>query len=267
MPNVFRVSVNETGFQQWNGYPSSPATEAADSRNYPYQIVAKVNGTYMLCCFTTPPWAEETWGSFSYHGITIRFSGAGSGYAWNLSGGVWVQSGGFTGITLNLRDYPDSEVIESNTTVYFDSGLTTTYFAQTTTPFQNAGIVKTLITVDTSDTGAFNVVPSTPDHQPWANYPDTPVLTVDYPCQAIIIYLGNAQLIVSSKPFFRSGETINVNASSVKVYNFSGGIYTQAYSSSNYSGALVVFSSISEANNNIFTDATLTTVYFAKTTA
>lgn len=135
-------------YQQWTGYPQSPNTVEADSRDYIYHVIARVNGVIKVCCFYDPnnkPYALEEFGGFGLHVITLRENG----HAWELSGGVWVNSGGFTGMVMNLRDYPDSGILESNCDVYTDSSRTTIAFAKTTTPAQDAGQIVSMKRINT----------------------------------------------------------------------------------------------------------------------
>lgn len=104
--------------------------------------------------------------------------------------------------------------------------------------------------------------PATP-YQAWAGYPDTPVLTADYPYQTVISAFGNPYLFLATTPFFMVEGLGGVkNAQPLTRYNIVGGVWQ-------FLDVLdpVFASTPIEANNDIYTDATLTVVHFAKTTA
>lgn len=128
------------------------------------------------------------------------------------------------------------------------------------------GIEITSIMLNGVDVGAFTPpTPPTPDYQPWENYPDSPVLTEDYPYQAVI-GSGSWRALIYSKAQFRieSGilqDGMSENGSNVYFRPLSG----QAWGDEAAGGVPTSYP-IYEANNDIYTDATLTSVYFAKTT-
>lgn len=105
--------------------------------------------------------------------------------------------------------------------------------------------------------------PPPPPYQDWANYPDSPVLTETYPYQAIINYGGSPYLIVATLPLWISGGKIAT--SGIMRY----GMYVTtswAMSGSDRINDPFPQNSIYEANSNIYTDVSLTTIHFAKTT-
>jgi len=102
------------------------------------------------------------------------------------------------------------------------------------------------------------------DYQQWENYPDSPLKTEDYPYQFIQNSGGIIRLfcsafpiynVATTKPYF-TGAYLRFNYNTVweSQASYSGGLY-------NNNGTYL------ESNNPIYTDATLTTVFFAKTTS
>lgn len=113
---------------------------------------------------------------------------------------------------------------------------------------------------------------STPDYQQWAAYPESPVLTADYPYQ-FVGYEQNLyyKLYASATSFYYT----RTASSSVYFDNNTGVIIKRwLYSASIWSaqsnltgeGAVQNGGGFIEANNDIYTDSSRTTVYFAKTT-
>lgn len=126
------------------------------------------------------------------------------------------------------------------------------------------GIEITAIMHNGVDVGAFT--PPTPDYQTWENYPDSPVLTEDYPYQVVFDYAGSKKLWVTTEPF----SLYSANELRIKTFGATPNIYyTLNAGVWLLIGAYNVqtFTTLEETNNDIYTDATLSAVYFAKTTA
>ena len=103
---------------------------------------------------------------------------------------------------------------------------------------------------------------STSPYQQWAGFPDSPASIEDYPYQFIQFSL---LLYCSTSPYFVSGDSTYTSAYSI-VYQLTNGQWELInYSYPPYYN--FAKGTIDESNNDIYTDSTLTTVYFAKTTA
>jgi len=104
-------------------------------------------------------------------------------------------------------------------------------------------------------------------YQQWTNYPQSPVLTADYPYQAIgyIPGNGNYYLLCGSQKFYHTVDFSITSSVPFATYRKDGSVWT-------FSSNSVSFninndnSNIKECNNDIYTSALLTTVRIAKTT-
>lgn len=100
------------------------------------------------------------------------------------------------------------------------------------------------------------------EYQKWSGYPDSPVKTSDYPFQSISTRYGAVNLVYSeNRPYAASGIPGLVNASGSlhqKVLNSGNWIYSDDVGNR-------TFDSIYENNYDIYTTATMSTVYKSKT--
>jgi len=119
-------------------------------------------------------------------------------------------------------------------------------------------------------------VPEIPDttggtpsaYQEWDAYPDSPLLTADYPYQFIYDTGGSPKLVLSKSQLYISTGGAGITRTNVAVpmkkYSYSGGIWTSVVTLPNetygYQSYLV------ESNSDIFTNYTLSGIYFAQTT-
>lgn len=106
--------------------------------------------------------------------------------------------------------------------------------------------------------------PPAPDYQPWENFPDSPVLTEDYPYQFVAADAPFSYLFVSTGRVYNSSGYARCDAAGV-LYERTTGAWVFLVSV-NANSNIVLSSKIVEANADIYTDSSLTTVYFAKTT-
>ncbi|MFA5305982.1 MAG: hypothetical protein WC365_00895 [Candidatus Babeliales bacterium] len=104
---------------------------------------------------------------------------------------------------------------------------------------------------------------SAPDYQPWTTYPDSPVLTSLYPYQVIFSAGANIRLVVNSAPWYYnfSGDTQVKSASVGKLYQLNTGVWEYISDADNYS-----YTTLLQANADVYDSSSLTTVFFAKTT-
>ncbi|MFA5152321.1 MAG: hypothetical protein WC554_07180 [Clostridia bacterium] len=100
-------------------------------------------------------------------------------------------------------------------------------------------------------------------YQEWAGYSDTPLLTADYQYQYITVISGTSYLVIGNNgQMYRTDPTICMGGA-FKWTAYSGGNWTVPMTD-----GMTEFQegTLTEANNNIYTDIGLGTVYFAKTT-
>jgi uncharacterized repeat protein (TIGR02059 family) len=109
-----------------------------------------------------------------------------------------------------------------------------------------------------------NNVPSL--YQEWSGYPNSPVLTASYPYQVIDRYSANPiHLAMSTTPFYNaSAGKLNTSSDFIKVYYLNAGSWVFQSNTNNYYGE--EYTAIYEANNDIYTNSGLGTVYFTQTT-
>jgi len=100
-------------------------------------------------------------------------------------------------------------------------------------------------------------------YQAWSGYPDSPVLTSSRPYQVIYKKSADTWLSVSSAKFRMENANTQVRTDAALMYNYVlDGASWYYIGSAYYNNS----DSLYQANNPVYTDATLTTVYFAKTT-
>jgi hypothetical protein len=153
-------------------------------------------------------------------------------------------------------------------TSYNNTGLTalTTYFYKIFAVYEDAG---------TFYSEGINLQETTlaPACQAWAGHPDSPLYTVDWPYQCIVeVGTGSYRLIMSKG---RQTQYLPISAvyiagyGSSEVYIRSTGawsFYQEIIADIGDWGLIQAFDTMEEANNDVYTDAGLGTVYFAKTT-
>ena len=96
----------------------------------------------------------------------------------------------------------------------------------------------------------------------WATYPDTPI--AGYPYQVIFSAASYTRLIVNSAQWYYnfSGDTQLKSAAVGKMYQLIGGVWEYLSDADNYS-----YTALLQANADVYDNATLNSVYFARTTA
>jgi hypothetical protein len=109
---------------------------------------------------------------------------------------------------------------------------------------------------------------ATPEYQPWTSYPDTPVLTEDYPYQCIINYSGYWLVccgIEICTEFAGSYYIKSVGVNILSLYTYSGSAWSfyGTVSSVRMGASSVDFI---EANNDVYTSPLKSAVAFSKTT-
>lgn len=104
-------------------------------------------------------------------------------------------------------------------------------------------------------------------YQQWSNYPQSPVLTANYPHQCITSDGYYPFLCVTTGDFYKYSSTkLWANASGL-YFDYSGGNWVPHSPSS-----FIAYSNLAnpthlkESNVNVYNDSSLTTVYFYKTT-
>lgn len=104
-------------------------------------------------------------------------------------------------------------------------------------------------------------------YQRWDGYPDSPLLTIDYPYQAIWLNsTGTAFLFMSKTPIF-TYESDGLQSTGAGQSWYKAPQYEWLFTSAGvlqFSESSV--SSILQANNDVYDDNTFTTVRFAQTT-
>lgn len=148
-----------------------------------------------------------------------------------LSGGAWVYGG-------TIADtWGSGTLLQSNYDIYSSSGLTIVFFPKNT---------------DTT-------------YQEWSSYPDSPLLTTDYPIQVVTVLGTSTYLIMcKDKPLYYTGTYLVPFVTPIKYSLLSGGSWgTPTDFSGNWGGTGMT---IPECNHNIFNESTYSTVYKTKTT-
>lgn len=95
--------------QQWKGYPDSPE----EAKAYPYQMIDLDGDDVYLDCFSREAYTTE--------GVQMNYA------EWQLSGGVWVYGGTYSGTTTNQYA---SYAVASNYNIYTTSEKTTLVYAR-----------------------------------------------------------------------------------------------------------------------------------------
>jgi hypothetical protein len=112
--------------------------------------------------------------------------------------------------------------------------------------------------------------PPLPEYQPWESYPDSPFKTVDYPYQYILVYPPQpdyVRLIGSSMKLYKNSGSIATGIGANIIMYSGASFVTKEFELSNYQFENInAYVTPKEANNDIYTDSTLTVVEFAKTT-
>lgn len=106
-------------------------------------------------------------------------------------------------------------------------------------------------------------------YQKWDGYPDSPVLTTQYPYQAIVLSGSNITLLVSSGQIYlyESGRLSVVLGSNCKAYELISSNWTLLSSYTNYQYSWWYgYGSFIQANNDIYNNSSLSVVLFNRTT-
>lgn len=103
-------------------------------------------------------------------------------------------------------------------------------------------------------------------YQQWASgYPQSPVLTANYPYQFLVINGTYTYLRVSTGKFYIDGTVTRCVAEFKQWASISQGAWGGEATYAVGSGKSL-YGGIIQANNDVYTSSALTTVYFAKTT-
>lgn len=120
-------------YQQWNGYPQSPA--GAELTTNPYQcIIFEAISNIVYLVYDSTPLYHYLYngGGGSDPRDQIRCQD-GTLQRCQLSEGIWQSATLMTYATYAYaKNYLDGAILEANTNIYTDSTLTTVYFAKTT---------------------------------------------------------------------------------------------------------------------------------------
>lgn len=284
------------GYQTWTNHPTSPLL----SSDYPYQCIVTDNSSHysFLCMsnnkfFGTNAYLQVLTYPFKLYshaqGVNTWTASADRSSMFDVSGRPYQEA--------NYNVYTDSTF----TTVFFTqttSSIITTNITISSVALDtdNKKIVLSLassiangVTVKASyagidvatveggkmdsftDLAVVNNVPF--PYQKWTTYMDSPVSLTDYPYQYIGNYFGAIQLYVAKQPIYRINNGTNPanyrSAGNGKFYALvsSNWQWQQDFAPNTNMGSTYPPNSyLLQANNPIYTDSTLTTVYFAKTT-
>jgi hypothetical protein len=161
------------------------------------------------------------------------------------------------------RDWCDANatlIYSGTSTGYNNTGLSesTTYYYKIFGKYDIEGDIQ--FSTGLSESGTTPVSP----YQQWPEYPQSPLLTSEYPYQAIGIRSGVPQLLMSEVKLIQAAPLallVTYNNQDMQQYTLQGGVWT-------YLALLPSRTNVdlSYANNDVYTDATLTTVSFAKNT-
>lgn len=104
-------------------------------------------------------------------------------------------------------------------------------------------------------------------YQEWANYIPSKKLTVDYPYQCIVSYSTEDFdfLFMSANPIYRLDDGLRLSGG-YYVYYGNGGFWASTSSGAQITAGIGVIDQYIEANNDVYTDETLTSVLFEQTT-
>jgi hypothetical protein len=114
-----------------------------------------------------------------------------------------------------------------------------------------------------ADVTGFTAIAEVPPYQSWTTFPDSPVLTADYEYQVVFSAGANTRLIVSTAKwyYFFSGDIQLKSAATGKMYQLNAGVWEYMSDATSYS-----YTSLLQANADVYDDVSLATVYFAQTT-
>lgn len=228
-------AIGKPPMQKWWDYPDSPVS----SQEYPYQAIVKNNsaGTLVYLYLSKSP----MFGHAGYENVTIE-SSTGLvyyvlGYPYNKTA-AWgsrqtVSAGSWGGV--------NNGYLEANSDVFLNSSKMVVQFPKTTDKDK---------------------------YQKWDGYAATPDSIAIYPYQAIIEEFGYKKLILSKAPIYIvSGPKLYINCNNWRRYYSTDNPVTSWGNMSDIANPdNVSYQTIHESNANIYTDSTLTAVYFAKTT-
>lgn len=99
------------------------------------------------------------------------------------------------------------------------------------------------------------------DYQSWDGFTDSPVLTATYPYQAITKYLTYYYLVYCDNPLWANGSYIYATSGTLRWRTWSG----TDWNATENEGTLIK-NSIEEANNDVYGQSTMTSVFFSRTT-
>lgn len=103
-------------------------------------------------------------------------------------------------------------------------------------------------------------------YQQWENYPESPVLTSEFPYQCITSSNGSSRyLFVFTDKFYFSGTRLR-STNNIYGYLLTGQTWVDQGGFASFNTNVSNTSRLYEANNDIYTDLTFTTVFFSKTT-
>ena len=255
-------------YQQWSGYPDSPVLTSSK----PYQVIVDGAGdsTQKFLLISSTPFYPIMW-SGDEPWLT---NAAASFTAYEYSGGIWANPWSSSQLQV------DSPLLQANAPVYTSSALSTVYFAQTTQP-----VVEPTITYSQGISASEMTDAYVNPYQEWSGYPQSPVLTSEYPYQVIAYNNGLRGLYVSKNPLYCELEnTYGENYKPLQNHKYYGSprsayLQTIWYSLTNgvwkYQGPRdgmittvapgTTFAYV-QCNNNIYTDSSLSTVRIQKTT-
>lgn len=107
------------------------------------------------------------------------------------------------------------------------------------------------------------------DYQQWVAYPQSPVLTEEYPYQSIVYYTF-AMLVVSTKPYYFHDANNTLLASEAlhrRIYGYENGAWV-LWNDNNISANLEVSgaNSFYQSNCDVYLESAMEEIYFHKTT-
>jgi hypothetical protein len=283
-------------YQQWSDYPQSPLLTA----DYPYQMIWARGGNtndIKLALSTHKLYYYE----FDIYNYVRSYNGSADVRFkyYQLSDGAWVLEGSNSLDEIISWTGASELICQANHDFYSNNTLTTIYFAKTTDDTVSNPVTAVALNADTTkldltlttpiiygnivdlaytagnilaaDGGilatfaAQSVTNNVPNpYQEWASYPDSPVLTADYPYQAITHDPVKPLLLVSTGAYYTDGTWLE-GVQITKVYRIVAEAWSYWFDQPAISD-IIQSEYLVQANNDIYTNNTLTSVYFAKTT-
>lgn len=267
---MYRKQATNKEYQSWTGYPDSPVL----TYEYPNQCIA--NNLYLFCGIrsVSEPYVLPNYHILQY-GVNHYIGNYFNVRVYGLVDGGWVLLN--SGVSAVYYDVLN----EANSDIYTDTNYNVVYFSKTTSPSQDPGTTTSLIRIRNlhhkdgaslirNKAAFWKQVTNNVGYQKWTGYPESPELTSVYSYQVITPITGASVVFLTlakGKLYVDGSYAINyVGFHTWTRYRLTGGAWiTEA---SDYTNPIYAYNprEISQSNYDIYTDVTLSSVYFAKTT-